>query len=63
MPPFAQFAPDVRHGATHGDAFPLIVRDVGPIGVVTASALPQVQDHHTVVTESSSKASVGSTFP
>ena len=36
--------------AAHGGAFPLIVRDVGLVGVVTVSGLPQVQDHRLVVT-------------
>ena len=36
--------------AAHGGAFPLIVRDVGMVGVVTVSGLPQVQDHRLVVT-------------
>ena len=29
--------------------FALIVRDVGPVGVVTVSGLPQVEDHRLVV--------------
>lgn len=35
--------------AAHGGAFPLLIRDVGPVGVVTVSGLPQVQDHRLVV--------------
>lgn len=35
--------------AAHGGAFPLLVRDVGPIGVVAVSGLPQLQDHRLVV--------------
>jgi uncharacterized protein (UPF0303 family) len=35
--------------AAHGGAFPVIVRDVGPIGVVVVSGLPQLEDHRMVV--------------
>jgi len=35
--------------AAHGGAFPLLVRGVGPVGVVAVSGLPQVQDHRLVV--------------
>src|SRR5918998_5428203 len=35
--------------AAHGGAFPLIVRDVGPIGAVVVSGLPQLDDHRMVV--------------
>jgi uncharacterized protein (UPF0303 family) len=39
----------VEEFAAHGGAFPLVVRDVGPVGVVTVSGLPQVEDHRLVV--------------
>lgn len=34
-----------RDVATHGGAVPLVVRGVGPVGVVTVSGLPQQDDH------------------
>ncbi len=44
-----EFGLDPRGFAAHGGAFPLIVRDVGSIGVVVVSGLPQVEDHRMVV--------------
>ena len=35
--------------ATHGGAVPLVVRGVGPVGVITVSGLPQADDHALVV--------------
>jgi uncharacterized protein (UPF0303 family) len=44
-----QFGLDPQQYAAHGGGFPLLVRDVGPIGVVVVSGLPQVEDHRMVV--------------
>jgi uncharacterized protein (UPF0303 family) len=46
----AEFGLDPQLYAAHGGAFPIIVRDVGPIGAVVVSGLPQVEDHRMVVT-------------
>jgi uncharacterized protein (UPF0303 family) len=45
----AQYGLDPTLYAAHGGAFPILVRSVGPIGVVVVSGLPQVEDHRMVV--------------
>jgi uncharacterized protein (UPF0303 family) len=45
----AEFALDPARYAAHGGGFPILVRDVGPIGVVVVSGLPQLEDHRMVV--------------
>jgi uncharacterized protein (UPF0303 family) len=40
---------DPQRYVAHGGGFPVIVRDVGPVGVVVVSGLPQVDDHRLVV--------------
>ena len=44
-----EFGLDPRRYAAHGGAFPVLVRSVGPVGVVVVSGLPQVEDHRLVV--------------
>jgi uncharacterized protein (UPF0303 family) len=44
-----EFGLDPARYVAHGGGFPVIVRDVGPIGVVVVSGLPQVEDHAMVV--------------
>ena len=36
---------DIKDFAAHGGAFPLIIRNVGIVGTVTVSGLPQAEDH------------------
>ena len=43
------FGLDPRRFAAHGGAFPILIRSVGPVGVVVVSGLPQVEDHRMVV--------------
>jgi uncharacterized protein (UPF0303 family) len=44
-----EFGLDPAAFAAHGGAFPILVRSVGPVGVVVVSGLPQVDDHRMVV--------------
>jgi uncharacterized protein (UPF0303 family) len=43
----ARLDPDLY--AAHGGVFPVIVRNVGPVGTVGVSGLPQAEDHAFVV--------------
>ena len=45
-----QLGLDPQLYAAHGGAVPVIVRAVGPVGVVVVSGLPQLEDHRMVVT-------------
>jgi uncharacterized protein (UPF0303 family) len=40
---------DPREYAAHGGGFPILVRNVGAVGVVVVSGLPQLDDHRMVV--------------
>src|SRR6185312_954727 len=44
-----EFALGPAQYAAHGGAVPVVVRSVGPVGVVAVSGLPQVEDHRLVV--------------
>jgi uncharacterized protein (UPF0303 family) len=44
-----RFLLDEAEYAPHGGAFPVIVRDVGVVGTVAVSGLPQEEDHRLVV--------------
>ena len=45
-----KFGVDPLRYAAHGGAVPVVVRSVGPVGVVVVSGLPQLEDHRMVVT-------------
>jgi uncharacterized protein (UPF0303 family) len=40
---------DPEQYAAHGGGFPVLVRNVGAVGVVVVSGLPQLEDHRMVV--------------
>ena len=44
-----EYGLDPLRYAAHGGGFPIVVRRVGPVGVVVVSGLPQVEDHRMVV--------------
>ena len=44
-----QYGLDPLRYAAHGGGFPILVRGVGPVGVVVVSGLPQLEDHRLVV--------------
>jgi uncharacterized protein (UPF0303 family) len=40
---------DPQRYAAHGGGFPVLVRSVGPVGVLVVSGLPQLDDHRLIV--------------
>lgn len=40
---------DAKDHAAHGGAFPITIRNVGIVGTITVSGLPQAEDHALVV--------------
>ncbi|WP_031066699.1 heme-degrading domain-containing protein [Streptomyces sp. NRRL WC-3742] len=50
---------DPTRYAAHGGSFPLLVRGTGPVGTVTVSGLPQLEDHQ-LVTECLARFLAGS---
>ena len=40
---------DPQQFRAHGGAFPVLVRDVGPVGVAVVSGLPMLEDHRLLV--------------
>jgi uncharacterized protein (UPF0303 family) len=44
-----QYGLDPLRYAAHGGGFPILVRGMGPVGVVVVSGLPQLEDHRMVV--------------
>jgi uncharacterized protein (UPF0303 family) len=40
---------DPQRYAAHGGGFPILVRSVGPVGVLVVSGLPQLEDHRLIV--------------
>jgi len=42
---------DIKDFAAYGGAFPLIIKDVGVVGTITVSGLPQAEDHALIVVE------------
>jgi uncharacterized protein (UPF0303 family) len=44
-----EFGLDPQRYAAHGGCFPVIAASVGPVGTVTVSGLPQLDDHRLVV--------------
>lgn len=46
----SKLVPEIEF-APHGGAFPILIRDTGPIGTVTVSGLAQLDDHELVVSK------------
>jgi uncharacterized protein (UPF0303 family) len=54
-----RYALDPAKYAAHGGGFPITIKDVGVVGTVTVSGLPQEEDHKLVVTVMADFLNVG----